>query len=138
MEIIIIGTEPPCPRCRETYERVKKAAEGIETKPGVRKIVYSSDEALRLGRGGTGHEIAEWAGIAIDWEEVHKLASGEWTQALDDILMPLADEAKKQGWIMTPVVVIDGTVVHFGHVPEMNKIKSWLTGKSQVKCCENL
>jgi hypothetical protein len=30
---------------------------------GVRKIVYSSDEAQRLGRVGTGHEIADWAGI---------------------------------------------------------------------------
>jgi hypothetical protein len=130
MEIIIIGTEPPCPRCWETYERVKKAAEGVVPKPGVRKIVYSSDEARRLGRVGTGHEIAEWAGIETDWEKVHKLASGEWPQALDDILMPLADEAKKQGWIMTPVVVIDGTVVHSGHVPEMDNIRSWLAKRA--------
>jgi hypothetical protein len=130
MEIIIIGTEPPCPRCRETYERVKKAAEGIEPKPGIRKIVYSSDEAQRVGRIGTGHEIAEWAGIEIDWEEVRTLASGEWTQALDDFLRPLADEAKRKGWIMTPVVVIDGIVVHFGYVPEMDKIRSWFSVKT--------
>ena len=129
MEIIIIGTEPPCPRCRETYERVKKAAEGIEPKPGIRKIVYSSDEAQRVGRIGTGHEIAEWAGIEIDWGEVRKLVSGEWTQALDDFLRPLADKAKMKGWIMTPVVVIDGIVVHFGHVPEIDKIRSWLSVK---------
>ncbi|MBP1709455.1 MAG: hypothetical protein H6Q46_439 [Deltaproteobacteria bacterium] len=130
MEIIIIGTEPPCPRCRETYERVKKVAEGIEPKPLIRKIVYSSEEAQRFGKVGSGHEVAEWAGFEIDWEEVHKLASGEWNQALDAFLMPLAEEAMKKGWIMTPVVVIDGTVVHFGHVPEMDKIRSWLSVKT--------
>lgn len=127
MEIIIIGTEPPCPRCRETYERVKTVAKEISSPASIRKIVYSCAEAQRFGKVGTGHEIVEWAGLKVDWEEVRKLASGEWTQALDDLLMPLADEAKRQGWIMTPVVVIDGIVVHFGHVPEMDNVRTWLS-----------
>jgi len=127
MEIIIIGTEPPCPRCRETYERVKTVAKEIASQPSIRKIVYSSEEAQHFGKVETAHEVAEWAGFEIDWEEVRKLASGEWTKALDDFLMPLAEEAKRQGWIMTPVVVIDGIVVHFGHVPEMDKIRSWFS-----------
>jgi hypothetical protein len=130
MKIIIIGTEPPCPRCRETYERVKKVAEGIEPKPVIRKIVYSSDEAQRFGRVGTGHEVAEWAGLEIDWNEVRKHASGEYNKALDDFLMPLTEEAKRQGWIMTPVVVIDGVVVHFGNVPALAEISSWLVTRA--------
>jgi hypothetical protein len=130
MEIVIIGTEPPCPRCRETYERVKKATGEIHTQTRIRKIVYSSDEAQRLGKLGTGHEIAEWSGIEIDWEKVRQLASGEWTQALDASLMPLAEEAERRGWIMTPVIVIDGTIVHFGTVPETGNIRSWLAERA--------
>jgi hypothetical protein len=126
MEIIVIGTDPPCPRCRETYERVKGAAMGITPQPKVRKIVYSSEEAQKLGRVGSGHEIAEWAGITVDWDEVRRVAVGEWTPELDHLLMPLKEVAVKVGWIMTPVVVMDGKVVHFGNVPTREQIRSWL------------
>ena len=129
MEIIIIGTEPPCPRCRETYARVKTVAQEVTSQPLIRKIVYSSEEAQCFGKVGTGHEVAEWAGLEINCDEVRRLASGEWTQALDNFLMPLTEEAKKKGWIMTPVVVIDSTVVHFGNVPEFDEIRSWLPAR---------
>jgi hypothetical protein len=51
------------------------------------------------------------------------------SRALDGILISLADEAKKEGWIMTPVVVIDGRVVHFGYVSTPEIIRSWLLSK---------
>jgi len=127
MEIIIIGTEPPCSRCRETYERVKTVAKEIASQASIRKIVYSSEEAQRFGKVGTGHEVAGWAGLEINWDEVRKLASGEWTQALDNFLMPLADEAKRQGWLMTPVVLINNKIVHCGSVPELNVLREIIT-----------
>jgi hypothetical protein len=126
MEIIIIGTEPPCPRCRETYERVKEAVKEISPQPTVRKVVYTSAEAQKLGGVGSGHEIAEWAGITVDWDEVRRVAVGEWTPELDHLLMPLKEVSVKEGWIMTPVVVMDGKVVHFGNVPTRDQIRSWL------------
>jgi hypothetical protein len=130
VEIIIIGTEPPCPRCRETYERVKRADIDVGTQASIRKIVYSSHEAQRLGRVGTAHEIAEWSDMEVDWNEVRKLATGNWTPELDVFLNPLKDRAVQSGWIMTPVVVIDGSVVHFGNVPETDEIRSWLVTRA--------
>ena len=79
MEIIIIGTEPPCPRCRETYERVKTVAKEIASQPAMRKIVYSSEEAQHFGKVGTAHEVAESSGVQVDWERVRELAGGDWT-----------------------------------------------------------
>jgi len=127
MEIIIIGTEPPCPRCKETYERVKKVVkEKVSPLPVVRKIGYLSTEAQQLGKVGSAHEIAEWSGIPIDWDKVKELASGGWTPELDQLLMPLKEVAVKNGWIMTPAVVIDGKVVHFGSVPGMDELERML------------
>ena len=126
MEIIIIGTDPPCPRCRETHERVKAVAKEIAAQPFIRKIVYSSEEAQHFGKVGTAHEVAEWSGAHVDWDRIRKLANGDWTLELDIFLNPLKELAAQSGWIMTPVVVIDGTVVHFGNVPELDEIRSWL------------
>ncbi len=127
MEVIIIGTDPPCPRCKETYERARKLVQEIDCMISVKKIVYSSEEAQNFGKVGTAHEVAQWAGINIDWDRVHELAEGEWTQELDDLLMPLKEKAEQESWLMTPVVVINGEVVHFGQVPEVNEIRSWIT-----------
>ena len=126
MEVIIIGTDPPCPRCRETYERARKAVQEIDSTKSIRKIVYSSEEAQRFGKVGTAHEVAQWAGITIDWSKVQERASGEWTQELDDLLMPLKEKAEQENWIMTPVVIVDSEIVHFGQVPEVNEIRSWI------------
>ena len=126
MEVIIIGTDPPCPRCRETYERARKAVQEIDSTICIRKIVYSSEEAQRFGKVGTAHEVAQWAGIKIDWSKVQERASGEWTQELDDLLMPLKEKAEQENWIMTPVVIVDSEIVHFGQVPEVNEIRSWI------------
>ena len=126
MEIVVIGTDPPCPRCKETYERAKRVCQEIGRGISIRKIVYTSAEAQRLGRLGTAHEIAQWAEIKMDWDKVRELASGEWTHELDDLLMPLKENAEQENWIMTPVIVIDGEIVHFGYVPDLNKIRRML------------
>lgn len=132
MEIIIIGTDPPCPRCRETYQRAKEVGAGLTPQPSVRKIVYTSEEAQKFGRVGSGHEIAEWAGISVAWHEVRRLAAGEWSPALDRLLMPLKEVAVKEGWIMTPVVIVDGKVVHFGSVPTKDEVRAWLAGSGSM------
>jgi hypothetical protein len=126
MEIVVIGTDPPCPRCKETYERAKRVCQETGRGISIRKIVYTSEEAQRLGRLGTAHEIAQWAGIKMAWDKVRELASGEWTHELDDLLMPLKEKAEQENWIMTPVVVIDGEIAHFGYVPDLNKIRRML------------
>jgi len=129
MEIIIIGTDPPCPRCREMYERVKTVAKELASQPSIRKIVYSSQEAQHFGKMGTGHDVAEWSGVQVDWDRIQELAGGDWTPELDQLLMPLKAIAMKEGWIVTPVVVIDGQVVHFGNVPGMDDLRLLLIVK---------
>lgn len=126
MNITVIGTDPPCPRCRETLHRVKQAAEEQRVSISIKKIVYSSDEAQRFGKVGTAHEIAEWAGLVVDWDEVKKLAAGQWKPELDEKLMLLKQKAEQEQWIMTPVVVIDDTVAFWGSVPTLEELKMLL------------
>lgn len=133
MEIIIVGADPPCPRCWETYDRVMKTVKKIDPTISIKKIVYSSEEAQNFGRLGTAHDVAQWAGIGMDWDRIRELASGEWTQELDRLLMPLKERAEKENWIMTPVVVIDGKVQHFGCVPEMDELRSWLIERTEKR-----
>jgi len=126
MEIVIIGADPPCPRCRETYERVKRAALEIDPELSLRKIVCTSEEAQGLGKVGTAHDVAEWADVKMDWNKVYELAAGAWTHELDDLLMPLKEKAEQEHWIMTPVIVIDGEIAHFGQVPSLDDIRRML------------
>ncbi len=123
MEIIIIGTEPPCPRCHETYIRVRQVVQEMDLTISLKKIAYSSQEAQSYGKVGSAHEIADWAKINVDWDKVREVASKGWTQELDDLLMK-SDQA---GWLMTPVVAISNKVVHCGCVPELNVLREIIT-----------
>ena len=127
MEIIVIGTDPPCPRCRETLQRFKEAAKEQPGDVSIRKIAYTSEEAQRFGKVGTAHEIAEWAGVSVDWDAVKKLAAGDWKPELDELLMPLKRKAEQGNWIMTPVVIIENTVMHRGCVPELETLRNIIT-----------
>jgi hypothetical protein len=40
---------------------------------------------------------------------------------LDELLMPLAKKAGEMGFLITPVVVIDGKVAFMGYVPSREK-----------------
>jgi len=132
MNIVVIGADPPCPRCRETYDRVKRVVRELDQEISLKKIVYTSEGAQRVGKVGTGHDVAEWAGVKMNWNRVHELASGEWTHELDDFLMPLKETAEKENWIMTPVVVIDGEIAHFGSVPSIEDLRTRIPGKKKM------
>ncbi|MCX5884487.1 MAG: thioredoxin family protein [Proteobacteria bacterium] len=122
MEIIIIGVEPACPRCKKVHEM----AEGLSRKLGgcsVRKITWDSEEAQKYGRVTTGHHIAQEYGVEVKWEELKDLVSGEWTPKLDEVLMPLKRKADEVGILMTPVVLIDGKVAFMGYVPSETELK---------------
>jgi glutaredoxin len=122
MEIIIIGVEPPCPRCAKVYEMAKTL--GKERNDiSVRKISWDSEEAKKYGRVTTGHHIAEEYNVQVKWEEMRDLVSGEWTPKLDEVLMPLAKKAEEVGVLMTPVVVINGQVAFMGYVPSEAELK---------------
>jgi len=122
MEIIIIGVEPACPRCKKVHEM----AEELSQKLGgcsVRKITWDSEEAQKYGKVTTGHHIAEEYNVEVRWEEMKDLVSGEWKPKLDELLMPLKRKADEVGILMTPVVIIDGKVAFMGYVPSEAELK---------------
>ncbi len=126
MNITIIGVEPPCPRCRLLHEITLDALRELGVQADVEKIACTSDEAKTFGRTGSAHDIAQWAGIEVDWAVVNRLASVGWSQALDDMLMPCKQKADAEGWLMTPVLVIDGKIASMGYVPVREYIKDFI------------
>jgi hypothetical protein len=123
MDIIIIGVEPPCPRCRLLHEITRDVLRKLGLKANVEKIDYTCDEAHTFGRVGSAHDIAQWAGIDVDWDAVSRIASVGWSPALDDMLMPCKQKADAEGWLMTPVLVIDGKIASMGYVPARKYIR---------------
>jgi protein-disulfide isomerase len=122
VEIIIIGVEPACPRCKRVYEMAKELSRdkrGIS----VKKITWDSEEAQKYGKVTTGRHIAQEYDVPVKWEEMKDLVSGEWTPKLDELLMPLKRKADEMGILMTPVVIIDGKVAFMGYVPPEEEIR---------------
>ena len=123
MKITVIGVVPPCPRCKRIYDLAVGVANELGIEVGMKKIAYDSEEAQRYGKVGTSHDIAEWANMEMDWSKVREIISEDWSQELDDFLMPCVKKAEEEGWLMTPVLLIDGKVAFMGYVPKREDIK---------------
>jgi len=137
MNITIIGVVPPCPRCQRIYDLTVEAVNELGAKAEIKKIAYDSDEAKQFGRVGTAHDIAEWAQMEIDWKKIWDIASEGWSPELDNLLMPRKENAALEGWLMTPVLLIDNTVVVMGYVPDREYIKAAISkhakeGKAKI------
>ncbi len=143
MEIVVIGPEPPCVRCLNLFKFAKEAAaqfpgESIE----VRKIFSHSEEARTYGRVEGGHTIAEREQVKADGNVLQKLmveasalaAGQEKDNALiesklgeiDEVLLPVRQKAEEVGSLMTPVLVMNGTVRSTGYVPRIGQIREWI------------
>src|SRR5450759_1793226 len=106
VDVLIIGTNPPCPRCDLLALRVHEAAEALEEPIETRHASFDSAEAAAEGqaatrRVGTPKHVSEETGIPIDWDQVDRLvgerrrevgpearAAQTWTPALDALLDP--------------------------------------------------
>jgi hypothetical protein len=144
IEVLIIGTEPPCPRCDLLVLRVEEAATELGRPVVIRHCSYESGEAetvaRRVGkRVGTAKQVAKEAGVPTDWDGVYehiehrKQAVGAdrrpadtWTPELDAMLEPCRLAAEGSGFLMTPVLVVNGVVRHQGNVPPKDQVKDWL------------
>ena len=73
MEIVVIGTEPPCVRCLTTYKRAKEVAQKFTTEIEVKKIAIHTAEAEKYGKVESGHEISEAAKIQPDTANMGRL-----------------------------------------------------------------
>ena len=123
MKITVIGVVPPCPRCKHMYDLAVEAAEELGLEVSMNKIAYDADELQGYGKVGTAHHIAEWAEMEMDWSKIREIISEEWSQELDDCLMSCTRMAAEKGWLMTPVLLIDGEVAFSGYVPKIEDIK---------------
>jgi hypothetical protein len=144
-DVLVIGTEPPCPRCDLMVLLVKQVAENSSVEVNLRHCAYDSPEAKDFGREvgrkiGTGKHVSQAAYIDMDWDSVYreikrrkeKLPSDcrpadTWSSELDRLLMPCARAADAAGYLMTPILIVDGKVVHHGSVPTGHQVSSWLS-----------
>ena len=141
MNILVIGTDPPCIRCHTTFKRAKEVAgqfPGIE----VRKIVIHSEEAEKYGKVESGHEIEEVSKVKPDIENMKRLlgeleelkADEDNNESLIDAklkelevtIQPIKDKAKEMGYLMTPVLIVNDQVKSMDYVPSKEEIRGWV------------
>ena len=145
IDVLVIGTDPPCPRCDLLGLRAHEAAEALERPVTIRHCFFFSPEAEAVGQAagrqiGTPPQVAEKAGITVDWDRRDGLvaerrrvvgtearAAETWTPALDALLDPCRQAADAVGFFMTPILVVNGTVKHHGSVPTVEEIRGWLS-----------
>jgi len=146
IDVVVIGTEPPCPRCDLLNRFVEEIAAERSVAVRVRHCAFEAPDAVvigqKLGRKvGTAKDVAKAGDIKVDWDAVFGLitrkrheagpncrAADAWTSELDELLSPCQDAADSVGYLMTPILVIDGTVKHHGSVPSRDKVRAWILG----------
>ena len=133
MKITVIGVVPPCPRCKHIYDLSLEAAGELGVDVKMEKFAFDADEVQKYGKIGTAHHIAEWAEMEMDWSKIREIISEEWSQELDDFLMPCARKAEEKGWLMTPVLLIDDKVAVSGYVPKKEDIKEAFIKAAQLQ-----
>lgn len=151
-QIIIIGTTPPCPRCKLLTGIVTMKTKLFKLDADVRHISYTSEEAAELAEKaglipGTAKDVARLIGKEINLENMPKSAEGTELEflnnlepdlkqfeslfhevnILDNWLRPFENQAKNVGILMTPVLIIDGTIQYNGSVPALEMIDGWLS-----------
>jgi predicted DsbA family dithiol-disulfide isomerase len=150
-EIIVIGTTPPCPRCKLLTEVVAAKVKAFDIDAEVRHISYTSEEAVELAdrdglKPGTAKDVAKIIGQDVNLEKMPKaseLAESDQIKNLEPFLKPFESlfrevsildnwlrdfekQAKDVGILMTPVLIIDGMVKYNGSVPSLPFLDSLL------------
>ena len=133
MKITVLGVVPPCPRCQRMYDLAHEAAEELGIPVEMKKLAYDMEEAQRYGKVGTAHDVAEWAGMEIDWGQIRNIITEGWSKELDEIMMPCARKAEENGWLMTPVLILDGKVAFMGYVPDKKDIMAAMQKASGIQ-----
>ena len=147
MEIVVIGTEPPCIRCHTTYKRAKEVAQQFSQNIEVKKVTIHTEEAEKYGKVEAGHGIGEAGNVKPDIEKMAKLmrelgelkADEEKNENLIDAklkeleiaLAPVKEKARELGYLMTPVLVINGQVKSIDYVPSKEEIRAWIEIESK-------
>jgi hypothetical protein len=140
IDILVIGTDPPCPRCGLLLEMMDELVQilGLEDRSRVRHIAWDSP----LGQGlcndggefhdiGTAHQVAKDLNIEADWKHIQQHASDNDVPMLDESLRLVEAAAKNNAWLMTPILIVNGKVYWHGSMPNMERVKSQLKREAQ-------
>ena len=142
MEIVVIGTEPPCIRCHTTFKRAREVAAQFSEDIEVKKAAIHTEEAEKFGNAEAGHGISEAGNITPDYEnmgrlmrELDELKKDEdkneglidaKLKELEVILEPIKAKARELGYLMTPVLAVNGQVKSMDYVPSKEEIRAWI------------
>lgn len=147
-EVWLIGVNPPCPRCDVIRQRIEYLTKENERSISFKKNAYSDQEACdfaaSLGKvTGTAKDVEQKAGIQIDWNRFNEVRvnpsnppedahifegpATQWSPELDEVLSLCQEKAETVGVLMTPILIIDGKVMHYGSVPSLENLKAWLS-----------
>lgn len=145
--IIIIGVDPPCPRCKLLGNLIDAKVIEMEINADVKHWVYTDTEAKEFAQTiglttGTAKNVAIALNEVIDSNRLSEIINNKalamntefgkhndcnWSPDLDELLRPFQLRAKESGILMTPVLIINGEVKHQGSVPALSKINEWLS-----------
>lgn len=142
MEVLVIGPEPPCIRCNTLHKLAKEAGEEFQGKVEVRRVSAHSEEAGKYGKIEGGHHIADIHNVAHNHEKIESLMKEidelkkdeqkneglikEKFRAIDQELKPVKEKASEEGYLMTPVLVVNGKIKSMDYVPEKENIREWI------------
>ncbi|RPH33684.1 MAG: hypothetical protein EHM93_04275 [Bacteroidales bacterium] len=145
-KIVVIGTQPPCPRCKlltnVLIEKVKETGINAE----VRHLAYTDEESKLFAKSigletGTAKDVSKRIGITIESEKISSLIrnyeleenkeyknynDSNWSFELDDFLRPFEQKAKSVGILMTPILIINSELKHNGSLPRIKRIEDWI------------
>ena len=143
-QIVIIGTNPPCARCRLLTKVLSSKVEELQINAEVRHISYTDTEAVNFAKGlgletGTASIVARRLQVEIDNSKLQNINYdsvynseyddynfSNWSYELDEHLRPFQNRANEVGILMTPAVIINNELKHQGSVPRIDILVSWL------------
>jgi hypothetical protein len=145
-KIVIIGTQPPCPRCKLLFNAVSAKVMELKIEAEVKHLNNTDEEAKTFAKtigleAGTAKVVAKKIAMEINFEGISSLIRNDmlvenieykdynncdWSYELDEFLRPFENRAKEAGILMTPVLIINNEVKYQGSLPRIHKIDEWL------------
>jgi len=145
-KIVIIGTEPPCPRCGLLTNTIKAKIKELKMEAEVTHLSYEDEEAVEMAaalkmKPGTAKDVAKQLNLEMDMQglaeilkektsadtsEYNQWNDCNWSPELDDFLRPYQERAKEAGILMTPVLIINNKIMHQGSLPPLKQVEEWL------------
>jgi hypothetical protein len=141
VEIIVIGPEPPCIRCKTALKRAQEVAKAYSGEVEAKMLFTHEEELKKYGKIEGGHVIAQKENVIHNHERIEELRKqvevpgGQIIdprlvetvmEEIEKELTPVKEKAQERGYLMTPVVVINGKIKSAGYVPKKEEIEDWV------------